>query len=294
MPFDTTYTIYSRNQIEPIKIIIPGEKDTSISYHIDNIPNHLKSIPNVVELIKFEDSFKPKNSEIFLAVAGIVALGFLLGILTGKLKSFFKIKDKIKNLNRKSKAAWLFIVCALATTIFLGLGGHGIWALTIGIFTLFSIIEFKNELFYPERIKNDDVEYSLSTTNTINNKPYLLLYGNTLNFTDTKIDKVLSKRFSYYKNLEADQKSKFIVRVQKFISSKIFHIHSSQGFKEMPILVSASAIQLTFGLKKYLLPYFQNIHIYPEEFFRANNNGICFLEGNVSGNNINLSWKQRV
>jgi hypothetical protein len=58
----------------------------------------------------------------------------------------------------------------------------------------------------------------------------------------------------------------------------------------MPVLISAAAIQLTFGLKKYLLPNFDFIHVYPQEFMRVREN-ICFLEGNVSGHSINLSWK---
>ena len=37
----------------------------------------------------------------------------------------------------------------------------------------------------------------------------------------------------------------------------------------MPVLISAAAIQLTFGLKKYLLPNFKFIHIYPKEFLRV-------------------------
>jgi Mlc titration factor MtfA (ptsG expression regulator) len=58
----------------------------------------------------------------------------------------------------------------------------------------------------------------------------------------------------------------------------------------MPVLISAAAIQLTFGLQKYLLPNFEFIHVYPKEFIRIQDT-ICYLEGNVSGHAINLSWK---
>jgi Mlc titration factor MtfA (ptsG expression regulator) len=61
-------------------------------------------------------------------------------------------------------------------------------------------------------------------------------------------------------------------------------------FKEMPILISATAVQLSFGLEKYLLPNFNCIHIYPEEFIGVHPS-IRLLEGNVSGHSINLSWK---
>lgn len=58
----------------------------------------------------------------------------------------------------------------------------------------------------------------------------------------------------------------------------------------MPILVSATAVQLGFGLDKYLLPNFSHINIYPQEIVSVTAS-IRFLEGNVSGHNINISWK---
>ena len=93
-----------------------------------------------------------------------------------------------------------------------------------------------------------------------------------------------------YNALSAIQKARFISRIQNFIAHKTFKIHDTKGYKEMPVLISAAAIQLTFGLKKYLLPNFEFIHVYPREFMRIKNT-ICFLEGNVSGHTINLSWK---
>lgn len=62
------------------------------------------------------------------------------------------------------------------------------------------------------------------------------------------------------------------------------------GFKEIPILISASAVQLTFGLKKFLLPNFTFIHVYPQEFIGVPPT-LRVLEGNVSGHAVNLSWK---
>ena len=58
----------------------------------------------------------------------------------------------------------------------------------------------------------------------------------------------------------------------------------------MPILVSAAAVQVSFGMEKYLLPHFEHINIYPKEFLRTGLS-ICFLEGSVTGNSIHLSWK---
>lgn len=119
---------------------------------------------------------------------------------------------------------------------------------------------------------------------------YLTYYGEELNFADAEIITVLNKRFPYYTALPQLQQQKFIERLQIFIADKIFKIHDNKGYKEMPILISAAAIQLTLGLDKYLLPNFKYIHVYPEEFLGVHPS-IRVLEGNVSGHAINLSWK---
>ena len=121
-------------------------------------------------------------------------------------------------------------------------------------------------------------------------QPYLTYYGDELNFSELELQAILIKRFPYFNSLSETQKATFLERLQDFIANKTFKIHDDKGYKEMPVLISAAAIQLTFGLKKYLLPNFEFIHVYPQEFMRVNES-ICFLEGNVSGHAINLSWK---
>jgi len=118
----------------------------------------------------------------------------------------------------------------------------------------------------------------------------LRYYGDELNFSDEQLSDILTKRFPYYKTLSQPEQEIFIDRLQQFMAGKTFKIHDEKGFKEMPVLISAAAIQLTFGLKKFLLPHFHFIHIHPQEFLRVNPI-LCFLEGNVSGHSINLSWK---
>ncbi len=120
--------------------------------------------------------------------------------------------------------------------------------------------------------------------------PYNVYYGEELSFTRETVTDCLAKYFSYYNCLGANDKEKFLNRLTKFIKSKTFKIHDKQGFREMPILVSAAAIQLSFGMDNYLLPQFEFIHVYPEEFFRSNHS-FDVLAGNVSGQSINISWK---
>jgi len=136
----------------------------------------------------------------------------------------------------------------------------------------------------------NDENNTILTRRNILKTPYHVYYGDELNFSDRSLDEILTKRFPYYSSLSATDQTKFLERLQNFMANKVFKIHDSNCYNEMPVLISAAAIQLTFGLNKYLLPNFEFIHVYPQEFMRVRPD-ICFLEGNVSGQAINLSWK---
>nr|WP_294903442.1 zinc-dependent peptidase [uncultured Lacibacter sp.] len=133
---------------------------------------------------------------------------------------------------------------------------------------------------------------SIETEESIQQEPtasYLVYKGASLRFSNEEIDKVCRKYNFYYQKLQADQQLLFTDRVRQFIRSKDFYICSAKGYKEMPILISASAIQITFGLKDFLLPHFANIVIHPEEYFAYD--PFRVLVGNVQGQSISLSWK---
>ncbi|MEO6721975.1 MAG: zinc-dependent peptidase [Ferruginibacter sp.] len=118
----------------------------------------------------------------------------------------------------------------------------------------------------------------------------LVYSGNNLDFSDELITEVLTRRFRFYKQLNEEDKLKFIRRLKKFMALKTFVIHDTGGFKEMPLLVCATAVQICFGLDKYLLPNFDTFNIYPQEFI-STHPSLRVLIGNVTGNTINLSWK---
>lgn len=118
---------------------------------------------------------------------------------------------------------------------------------------------------------------------------YLIYKGEELKFSDDEVHIVCKKYNPYYQKLNADKQPVFVERVQEFIHSKDFYICSPKGYKEMPILISASAVQITFGLKDFLLPHFSNIIIHPEEYFAYD--PFRILVGNVQGHSISLSWK---
>jgi Mlc titration factor MtfA (ptsG expression regulator) len=118
----------------------------------------------------------------------------------------------------------------------------------------------------------------------------LVYNGSELEFSTEVLHTVLTKHFQYYNRLLDIDREKFISRLRKFIDNKIFIIHAKKGYREMPILISASAIQLTFGLRKYLLSHFNIIQVFPEAFVGLE--PFRILIGNVTGNTINIAWKQ--
>ena len=145
-------------------------------------------------------------------------------------------------------------------------------------------------LFPNAKGNDDDIPEEEAPKQNGTNRAYLTYYGDELHFASEDIIAVLTKHSPYFCDLSEEDKKKFTNRLGKFIDGKTFRIHDSSGFREMPVLISAAAIQLSFGLQKYLLPNFAIINIYPEEFMLTIPT-IRFLEGNVSGHEINISWK---
>ncbi|MBX9783575.1 MAG: zinc-dependent peptidase [Chitinophagaceae bacterium] len=113
--------------------------------------------------------------------------------------------------------------------------------------------------------------------------------GRDLNLSEDEIKRICSKYNPYFQKLSFDKKIQFIRRLNGFMRSKHFYIYAGKGYKEMPVLISAAAIQITFGLDEYMLPYFSNIIIHPDAYLA--DNPLRILMGNVQGRSITLSWK---
>lgn len=100
----------------------------------------------------------------------------------------------------------------------------------------------------------------------------------------------LVKNFLYYRKLSAADRRKFIERVHRFIYIKTFT--GKDGFElnqAVKTLISASAIQLTFGLEKYDLGKFKTFFIYPETF-QANPHKFYIKGGVTPAGQIGFSW----
>lgn len=166
----------------------------------------------------------------------------------------------------------------------------GTYALLIGFIILFSLAAIYSN-YKTNRSASEDIVTNLDDLLPNPAAPDVLVYqGNSLNFDDELITTVLIKRSSFFISLNEAGKAKFLQRLKKMIVVKTFVIHDVSGFKEMPILICATAIQISFGLDTYLLPYFTSFNIYPGAFLRTQP-FLRFLIGNVSGNSINISWE---
>lgn len=105
-------------------------------------------------------------------------------------------------------------------------------------------------------------------------------------FTRTKedIEACLLRSFRYYNNLPPELKPRFLKRVSRFLESKEFRVAGDMELKpEHRILIAASAVQLTFGLDKYLLDHFNQIILYPKAYFSRQQQRVHKGEVNLRG-----------
>lgn len=107
----------------------------------------------------------------------------------------------------------------------------------------------------------------------------------------TEIHDELERSFLYYKNLDADLKLRFVERTAYFIEQKKFvarqDIQITNGIR---IIVSACAVQITFGLDSYILGNFEYVVIYPDIYESPLTKQMHRGETNLNGF-ICLSWK---
>jgi len=100
--------------------------------------------------------------------------------------------------------------------------------------------------------------------------------------------KILCKSNPYYNGLGTASQERFIKRTIFFMEAKDFEYVGLQETVEIPLLISATAIQLTFGLEHYMLNYFQKIYVMRENYHYGLSP--TPFEGHVNENGIYLSW----
>jgi Mlc titration factor MtfA (ptsG expression regulator) len=99
---------------------------------------------------------------------------------------------------------------------------------------------------------------------------------------------LLSRYNPYFKSLSNAGRERFLHRVLLFMELKKFEYIDTEPNESMALLVSAAAVQLTFGLEQFLLNYFHTIYILKDKYRYGLYN--TPFEGHVSEDGIYLSW----
>jgi Mlc titration factor MtfA (ptsG expression regulator) len=138
---------------------------------------------------------------------------------------------------------------------------------------------------------NDELQSYISTEEPPANDPEFYYYnGRDINLSDEDIIPILQKYFAYYTNLSSELQEIFLSRLKKFMSLKTFRLPRDETFKEIPVLLSASAVELTFGLDDFTFPWFQNIDVNAAEYLANDPTSLRILAGNVENQTITIAW----
>lgn len=88
-----------------------------------------------------------------------------------------------------------------------------------------------------------------------------------------EIEEILYTKSNYYKNLDSENKKKFIKRTLYFITNtEYLGYEGVQITNELKVLIAASAIQLTFGLQICVSQKIKKIRLYPNAMYIRSHN----------------------
>ncbi len=103
---------------------------------------------------------------------------------------------------------------------------------------------------------------------------------------------ILRQRFFFYSKLTKQQQSYFEHRVASFIKDKDFIGRDGLVItEEIKVLISSTAVMLTFGFRDFYIGLINKIFIYPETFFSVTNKNYHKGEFNPRFRAIVLSWE---
>ncbi|MEM8565208.1 MAG: zinc-dependent peptidase [Bacteroidota bacterium] len=106
---------------------------------------------------------------------------------------------------------------------------------------------------------------------------------------------ILKEYCAYYNLLDKEEKVIFEKRIRRFMYSKRFIPRGvNKVTAEMRVLISASAIQLTFGLGRIFLEHFDKILIYMDAYYSNITQKYHLGEVNPRAGIIIISWKNFV
>ena len=157
------------------------------------------------------------------------------------------------------------------------LSNYGTWQIIAGIAIIFVAVFLQKWLEeLPKKIKAKRRQIRISKEIDLKGAVY---------------DNWLEKYNPYYSSLSRELRDRFLRRTIEFMESKEFRFHFMEREEQVMILISGAAVQLTFGLKKFLIGFFPVINVIQKAYTVSGSDMI--LEGHVRVDNqsINISWK---
>jgi Mlc titration factor MtfA (ptsG expression regulator) len=117
-----------------------------------------------------------------------------------------------------------------------------------------------------------------------------LLYRRKKGFEnhETYFRSLISMNIRYFNKVDLATQQKWLFRTYLFYRSKKFHYVGVEKSDEMPILISATAAQLTLGLENFSLNYFRDIYVLQHDYHYGYYS-LPFM-GHVDSTGIYLSW----
>lgn len=154
--------------------------------------------------------------------------------------------------------------------------------IVIGIFFLFLIGMLINYA-----IKMVELSYVMRRK-----KPFYIHIPFFLRKLDASKKTILRNQFRFYNKLLPKHQRIFEHRVASFIKDKNFIGRSGLEIsEEMKVLISATAVMLTFGFRDFYIGLLDRIFIYPDEFYSRANEEYHKGEFNPKLKTLVLSWK---
>jgi Mlc titration factor MtfA (ptsG expression regulator) len=125
------------------------------------------------------------------------------------------------------------------------------------------------------------------------NKKPLYLYFYPFLRTLTQLQKsILINQFSFYNKLTEKEQKYFEHRVASFLKDKDFIGRDNLKISdEMRVLISSTAVMLTFGFRDFYIGLIDKIFVYPKEFYSRANDDYHKGEFNPKLETLVLSWE---
>ncbi|GGI56728.1 hypothetical protein GCM10011444_10370 [Winogradskyella haliclonae] len=123
-------------------------------------------------------------------------------------------------------------------------------------------------------------------------KPLMLNFVLLKKSLTEKQIRILEKQFTFYSRLSRKEQLIFRHRLATFIDNKSFYGRDGLELTdEIIVLISATAVKLTFGFRDYSLSIIKTLLVYPEAFYSKINEQLHKGEVNPMLGILALSWK---